>query len=88
MVLMHLDIGKGRLVRNCFLDPGGGLPVRIWPGTIQAPRSWVNDFPFSEERLMTESRANIDWLWCWAAGKRVCACVCVRVWLCAVGIWL
>ena len=28
-----------RLVCNCFPDPGGGLPVRIWPGTIQVSRS-------------------------------------------------
>ena len=28
-----------RLVCNCFPDPDGGLPVRIWPGTIQVSRS-------------------------------------------------
>ena len=28
-----------RLVCNCFPDPGGGLPVRISPGTIQVSRS-------------------------------------------------
>ena len=28
-----------RLVYNCFPDPVGGSPVRIWPGTIQVSRS-------------------------------------------------
>ena len=28
-----------RLVCNCFPDPGRGLPVKIWPGTIQVSRS-------------------------------------------------
>ena len=37
--LRSTSIPRYRLVCNCFPDPGGGLPVRIWPGTIQVSRS-------------------------------------------------
>ena len=40
----HISLPRYRLVCNCYPDPGpgGGLPMRTWPGTIQVPRPRVS----------------------------------------------